>query len=468
MLKRDKTVLAVVYERFIESAPAAVMVRATLERCLSPQMVDELFAREANKQYCHQLLFSTLFSVMSEVVCNFHRSVHASHRARRPQASTSVAALYDKLKGTEPQVLIALVRHTVAELGAVIRQTGGVLASPLPGRAVRIMDGSWLEATERRLAVLRQVQDRALPGKALVVLDPELMLVLEMLPCEDGHAQERVLLPQAGRLVRAGELWIADRNMCTLGWLAAVVGALACFVVRQHGNFPVEALEEFWPVGRNESGTVSEQRVRVVLPGGQEQLWRRIRVQLDKPTRDGEKEVYILTNLPAEEADALKVAELYLGRWTIERMFQEIEASLNCEINTLAYPKAALFGLCVGLVAYNVLSVIKAAMRAAHGVETVAQEVSGYYLAEELEGTGRGLGIALPSETWEPFRQMSSKELAQELVRIARRMYLCRYQKSPRGPKKPQPPRKRLSRGRGSHVSTARLLAAAEAVKKSP
>jgi hypothetical protein len=142
-------------------------------------------------------------------------------------------------------------------------------------------------------------------------------------------------------------------------------------------------------------------------------------------------------------------------------MFQEIETTLNCEINTLAYPKAALFGLCVGLIAHNVMAVVKAAMRAAHGVQTVQDQVSGYYLAEELESTYRGLDIALPGKAWQVFREMSSKQLAEELVRIANRMYLCRYEKHPRGPKKPQPPRKRLGRGRSSHVSTARLLAAA-------
>jgi hypothetical protein len=229
--------------------------------------------------------------------------------------------------------------------------------------------------------------------------------------------------------------------------------------MRQHANFPLEPMEEFRRVGRNESGVVSEQKIKVVLLNGESRVWRRIRVRLDEPTRDGEREIFLVTNLKRGKAGARKVAQLYLGRWTIERVFQEIEATLHCEIDTLAYPKAALLGLSVGLVAHNVLAVIKAAMRAVHGVQTVAEEVSGYYLAEELESTYRGLDIALPEKTWEPFRQMSTKELAQELTRIAGKMHLCRYEKHPRGPKKPQPPRKRIGgRGRGTHVSTARLL----------
>ena len=79
------------------------------------------------------------------------------------------------------------------------------------------------------------------------------------------------------------------------------------------------------------------------------------------------------------------IAELYRKRWTIETAFAELEETLNGEVNTLGYPKAALFAFCVALVAYNVLSTLKAALRAVHGEEVVAEEVSGYYVAEEIK-----------------------------------------------------------------------------------
>ncbi len=302
--------------------------------------------------------------------------MRVAYQARQPQAGPSVVALYDKLKGTEPGVVAALVEHTAAQLEPVVRQTGGLMPSPLPGTRVRIVDGSCIAASQRRPKVLRPVKDEPLPGKAMVVLDPELMLILEMIPCEDGHAQERLLIPQVLAGVRAGELWIGDRNLCTRGWVQGMAERRAYFVVRQHAGFGLEPLQEFGRVGRTESGVVSEQKVKVVLRNGQVHPWRRIRVQLDQPTRGTDQEIFLLTHLPAGRARARQIAELYLGRWTIERMFQEIEATLNCEINTLAYPKAALLGLGVGLIAHNVLAVVKAAMRAAHGLRTVAEQSS--------------------------------------------------------------------------------------------
>jgi len=53
----------------------------------------------------------------------------------------------------------------------------------------------------------------------------------------------------------------------------------------------------------------------------------------------------------------------------------------------LGYPKAALLGFCVALIAYNIMSVINGAMRSAHGVEKIENEVSGYYVADEISAT---------------------------------------------------------------------------------
>jgi len=42
-----------------------------------------------------------------------------------------------------------------------------------------------------------------------------------------------------------------------------------------------------------------------------------VRVRLHTPTRDGERDIYLLTNLPVRDASARKVAELYRQRWSI-------------------------------------------------------------------------------------------------------------------------------------------------------
>ncbi len=455
--KGKKTIFGEAYEKFAVATPVAVMVRDTIEYALSPQIIDGLFEDARQTQYERQLLFSSVLKVFSEVVLGVHKSVHSAYSHHVEEVGVSEAAFYSKLAGTDPTVCAALVKHSGREFGVVLERMGGALESPLPGREVRILDGNWPEATERRLKALRQIEDRPMPGKALVLLDPARMLILDTWPGEHGKASERALVAPVLKWVERGEVWIADRNFCFWAFIDGVTEAEAYFVLRQHGRFQPEALEEFQVLGRNASGVVSEQRVRGRLPNGQPTEWRRIRVQLDKPTRDGQREVYVLTNLPVELADAFKVAELYLGRWTIEHVFQDIEASLESELQTLAYPRAVLLGLCLGFVAYNVLALVKGAMRAVHGAQKVEREVSVYYMAEELGNTQRGLGIAVPEPTWQQIRRLRPDQMAQELLRLAGKMNWRHYKKHPRGPKKPRPPRRQL--GPGNNVSTARLLA---------
>jgi IS4 transposase len=117
---------------------------------------------------------------------------------------------------------------------------------------------------------------------------------------------------------------------------------------------------------------------------------RCIVIKLKEPTRAGDSEIRLLSNVSPQKAVATVLANLYLRRWTIETAFQELTVALKCEVNTLAYPKAALFGFCVALLAFNVLSVVKAALRAAHGAAKIEAILSTYYLAEEIAGTYRG------------------------------------------------------------------------------
>jgi len=136
-------------------------------------------------------------------------------------------------------------------------------------------------------------------------------------------------------------------------------------------------------------------------------------------------------------------------------MFHDLERTLNGEIKTLAYPKAAVF--CVALAAYNVLSAIKAALRAKHGHEKIENDVSEYYLADEISGTYRGMMVAIPEPKWRPFESIGAPELGHTPLDLAGRVKLARCRRHPRGPKQPVP--KRTRHTTHTHVSTARLLA---------
>ena len=183
---------------------------------------------------------------------------------------------------------------------------------------------------------------------------------------------------------------------------------------------------------------------------------RRVTIALKTPTRDGDTALHILTNLTGREANAVRVANLYQKRWTIEAVFHELTMALQCEVNTLGYPKAALFTFCVALLLENTLAMLKGSLRAAHG-EEATENLSGNLLSYELQTTYEGMMVAIPAEHWTPFATMPLKEFAKFLKTLARHVDITRYTKHKRGPKKPATPRGKYNNG--GHASTHKVLA---------
>jgi DDE family transposase len=446
------------FERFVKACPACVMHRALMENVFAPQKLDAVFRGAAVAQYERELLFSTVVDLVSQVVCRSAKSVHAAYVRQRERVSVSVRALYDKLNGIEAETSRALVQHTAHMTAELIDRCRGRRKPLLKGYRVRILDGNHLGKTDHRLGVLRGTSAGALPGQTLVLLDPERMLIEDAIPCEDGHAQERSLLHLVAPIIQKRDLVIDDRNFCTLAFLFALLARRAYFVTRQHGRMPWKPLGKRRCVGHCATGRVFEELVELSDPGkaGKTTQVRRITVQLKVPTRDGDRQIHLLTNLPASRASAAKVAELYRKRWTLEQAFNELTTYLRCELNTLGYPKAALFAFCVAACSYNLLAAVKGALRGVHGEPKVDLRVSNFYLTDEISCTYGGMMVALPAAEWKDFQTMRVKDLAAQLRRWAATADLSKYPKHPRGPKKPKQKR---PNAQFQHVSTARLLA---------
>jgi hypothetical protein len=434
-----------------------------LEQSLPAKEIDELFEQQAQRQYQRELLFSTVVNLMSLVVCGISPSLNAAYQAKVKGIGVSIQSVYNKLNGMEPQIVEASLRHVVNRVQGLIERLGGRLPPLLEGYRVKILDGNHLAATERRLQVLRSVNSAPLPGHALVVLDPALMLAIDVFACEDGHAQERTLLSRVLATVSRGDLWIADRNFCTLGFLFGLHWRGAAWVIRQHGLLPYKALSELVFVGHSETGAVFEQSVQLIFNDTLKLKLRRIVVQLKQPTRDGEVEIALLSNLPIAQADAVQIAALYQKRWRIERLFQVLEQCFRGEINTLAYPRAALFGFVMALICYNLLAVAQAAMRSVHGTDKIEAGISPYYLADEVRRVYEGMMIAIPPRQWQLFAQLNVDSTVQFLQQLAAQMDLSKFRSHPRGEKKKVPKPKRQKDK--PHVSTARLLSESKSKK---
>jgi hypothetical protein len=176
-----------VFDAFVEASPISVMARGLAERLLDADKLDAWFESVESSQYTRELPFSTVFSLMSQVVCGTQKSVNAAYQAAKDEVPTSIVSVYSKLKGIEVETSAALVRYAAAEATALIEALEGPVPGRLPGYRVKLLDGNCIAASEHRIKALRTTSAGPLPGKSLVVLDPALHLPIDVFPCLRGR-----------------------------------------------------------------------------------------------------------------------------------------------------------------------------------------------------------------------------------------------------------------------------------------
>lgn len=418
-----------------------------------------MFEGHRQSQYTRELLFSSVVEIMSVVTMGLRPSLHAAAKAYA-RLPVSITALYDKINHTDPSVIRALIQGSNDRLEPVLNAMQPAQAATVIGYRLRIVDGNHLPASEKRLKPLRQFRGAALPGHSLVVYDPDSGMVVDLLPCENAHAQERACMAPILERAQPGELWIADRNFSTRAILTGWHQHGSAFIVREHGCTPNPTVcDPLRPCGRTDTGVVSEQSVSIRTEEGETLLLRRIELQLDKPTDDGETIIRLLTNLPESTFSAERIASLYLRRWRIENMFQRLESALNSEIAALGHPRAALLAFGVAVLAYNVLALIERAIEVCHHLDQNSDiELSAFYLALEIKAAYEGMMVALPNQEWQRYNDLDASQLGDLLLQVAQHADPHRLRKHKRGPKVPKKPGYVSGAEARKHVSTARVL----------
>jgi len=445
---------AEVLARFEKKAPASVMAKLVLEQAIAAEWVDQVFEEHRQRQYPRELLFSTIVELMSLVSLGLRPSLHAAAR-QMDDLPVSLAALYDKVSRTEPALLRALVTGSAQRLTPTIEELG--CSAILPGWQLRVVDGNHLPSTEKRLGALRRERGAARPGFSVVVYDPDLDQVVDLQPCEDAYASERVGVLPLLEKATAGQLWMADRLYCTLPVMEACEDTGASFIIREQSKHPRLLKESDWQESvATATDSVREQIIEV--KGGHQ--WRRVELSLQTPTDSGDTTLLFWSNLP-DTISAEQVADLYRRRWSIEGMFQRLESVLDSEIETLGNPKAALLGFTSAVLAYNVLSVLKRSVEQAHRPnQTDDWEASIFHLTVQVRSGYEGMQIALPPELLSI--PVAAQGLAQHLLALARNIQPKAVAKSKRGPKVPKPKEWLEGKAANAHVSTDRVLKAAK------
>jgi IS4 transposase len=447
----------------VEISPVTVLVRGVLEWTFPDERLQALY-EQAPRCWTRELTIQALFRLVTEVVAGARNSVHAAYQADQalcdPSIPVSVEAVYGKLGRMPHEFGSLLVRASAERLLPLLAHAQPRQFPGLKGYRVRIIDGTDLGGTEHRLAVLRGIKAAGLPGRAVVSYDWATGICCDVAASEDAYTSERVLVEGILGRAAAEDLLVMDRYYCTTPVMQAIRSRGASFVVRaDERNLRCRTKGKRKYVGRSTTGKVYEQTLEIEdTQTGECFEARRLTLVLDEPTEDGDTEVRLLTNLPPSIC-ALRIVELYRERWTLERHFDFLKNCLHGEIESLGKPNAALFMMCMALVAGNALAVVRQAIRTTHG-QTELDRLSGYYLADELAKNHHAIDVLVTKTEWQRIERLPVRAFWNWSQRVAKRIRTRGFHKHPRGPKRPSA--KRASGKQRHHYSTHRLLEAAK------
>lgn len=444
-----------IMDQFVEKRPLCVMTRCILGHLVNEDL-DQVFAQHRQRQYEEELKFPALAASVADVTLGFCDNFNQAYQQHRQELAVSLTAYYGKINRTATSVSEGIVTYAGEKAGELWEALGVGQWEVLKGYKCSVLDGNHLPKTEKRLGVLRGLCAAALPGTVVAKYNLQNELFERAYLLEDAHAQESTVLDRVVADLQKKELLLADRHFCITKFLLDVADKRSCFVIRQHGRLHGQLQGKRRKIGRIETGVVYQQKLSITdQETGRTLIVRRITIELDEPTRDGDQELHILSNVPAADATACQLAQMYRQRWEIENAFHVLTMTLTCEVQSVGQPRAALLLFCLALLAYNCRQVLLAALWTAHAGDDV-RALSQLSVALEIERAMDGLVTAIPDADWDRLVPATLTARATFLRRAAKHVDVHAHRKTVRGPKKPKPPRKRCTAG--THVSTHRLL----------
>jgi hypothetical protein len=430
------------------------------------KVLEDLFQSHRGKCYQDQLTFSELLSVLTDAITRYHGSGHRAifKALERNHLSVEQRAPYGKLSRLPLPLAEAFLSGLTARLQPLFPE--GLFRTALPrcldGLAVVVLDGKKIKNAAKRLLATRGRPGKLFGGKILAAYLPADGLAVAMAADPDGEANDIRLMPRVMPQTRAAvagpRLWVADAQFCDLDQAAEFTKdgdhCLMRFTLRN--SFTVDTdPDRAARTGVNRCGQTFKQDWGWMgsAKDPRRRYLRRIVVK-----RPGQEDVIVVTDLlDADAYPAEDLLEVYLNRWQIENVFQQITEVFNLQHLIGSAPKATVFQASLCLVIYNILQVVRGYAAQASPQPVKVNDLSAEKIFTDMHEELLGLHRVLKGER---FFEVLPREDRPEAVR-ARLRTLLRQAWTPSW-KKAKPSKKPRSHEKakqsGAHTSVHKLL----------
>jgi Transposase DDE domain len=437
-------------------------------------VLQALFAQHRGRCYHDQLAFAERVMVLADAVTRYQGSGRQAidQALDQQQLSTQARAVYGKLA----RLPLPLAEAFLAGLTARLRPLfpAGLFRSQLPaclaGLTVVILDGKKSKRAAKRLLAVRGRPGKVFGGKVLVAYLPAEGLAVAMAADPDGEANDIRLVPHALAQTRAAvagpRLWVADRQFGDLEQPGRFADGDDHFLIRYRQGVTFAAD----PQRPAQTGVDAAGRSFT-----QEWGWlgaahdpRRRSVRRITLTRPGEEAVILVTDL--RDAQAYPAADLlavYLLRWQIETVFQQITEVFALRHLIGCTPQATVFQASLCLVIYKVVQLIRGYVAAGRAEPVRLEELSTEKIFADLHEELVSLQRVLTVDEWLGCLPVltTAAQVMERLRQLLARAWSPRWRKAT--DKKPRPP-KAKARQSGAHTSVHKILQQAKHQQRQP
>jgi len=327
---------------------------------LQPRFLAQVFAEYRGRSFEETLTFARFVDLIGDALVEHQGSGRQSFTRAQEQGTleTSSEAVYGKLRRVPLSLSVGFFAEGTVRLRALLPPQH--LAAELPvsvaDLTVVVGDGKTLKRVAKRLLPARGAAGKVYGGKLLVAFLPSQGVAVAMAADPDGERNECRFVPQVveqtRHVVSGPRLWVLDRQFCDLVQTARCSEDRDHFLIRYHTKV------RFCPVPLPSAVVTQDARGRRVVEDwgwlGAETNPQRRFVRRLTLLRPGEESIILVTDLlDAGRYPAADLLTVYLARWGIEQVFQQITEVFALRRLIGSTPQATVFQAAFCLLLYN-------------------------------------------------------------------------------------------------------------------
>ncbi len=452
--------------------PLADAVLHLLGFALHESFLAECFHQHRGHCYEDTLSFAKLVELVTDALLVHQGSARQALLAaqKQDQLPTCKEAFYGKLRRLPFALSVAFLSEASRRLNALLPAQTNPLPTSLQGYQVRIIDGKKTKHIAKKLKLTRAQAGQLFGAKLLAAYDPATRLIQTVSVHADGEKNDAPLVPDLlaqARTHDAGKptLNVADAQFCDLVQLNHYRQAGEHFALRYHPkvHFHADPTKPARSFQDAKGRPLIEEYGWLGSPADQ----RRAFVRRVTWKRSDHKDLSVVTDLTnhrpgqatavPEPMAAAELIDLYLTRWKIETVFQDVTVIFGLRKLIGSTPEATAFQAAFCMVVYNAIMVVKSYVAAVQPEPLSVDEVSNQMLFTSIVKQLTAISELVPAAALAelivppPSVEAARAYLQARLLGQWERSWKKARNKKPRtyGPK---------PKGSGAHTSVYRVL----------